>query len=87
MFYFNSRDELFKKPFGAVKCGCDLTFTLFGGDEFTAPYLCIKKGHPFCRTAFSIVFVMLSKLEDNREGVGNLDCAVSLLARSPLRGL
>lgn len=43
MFYFNSRDELFKKPFGAVKCGCEIDFTLYGGDEVTAPYLCIKK--------------------------------------------
>ena len=26
--YFNSRDEFYKKPFGAVKCGTEVTFRI-----------------------------------------------------------
>ena len=43
MYYFNSRDEFFKKPFGAVKQGCQISFKVYGNGESTPPVLCIKK--------------------------------------------
>ena len=43
MYYFNSRDEFFKKPFGAVKQGCPISFKVYGNGENTPPVLCIKK--------------------------------------------
>ena len=47
MYYFNSRDEYYKKPFGAVKEMTEVIFSVSGRDADTAPLLCIKKDGGF----------------------------------------
>ena len=43
MYYFNSRNEYHKKPFGAVKEDVTVHFTVISDSENTVPFLCIKK--------------------------------------------
>ena len=44
-----------------------------------------KKGHPVGDGLDIHFSLLLSQLEDNREGVGYLNSAVTLLSRFPLR--
>ena len=43
MYYFDSRNEIFKKPFGAVKEDTEITFTVHANGETNPPSLCIRK--------------------------------------------
>lgn len=43
MYHFNSRNDFFKKPFGAVKQNETVFFTVTSDIESTPPFLCIKK--------------------------------------------
>jgi len=43
MYYFNSRNDFFKQPFGAVKEKQTVYFTVTSDSESTAPFLCVKK--------------------------------------------
>lgn len=45
MYYFNSRNEYHKKPFGAVKQNTTVQFTVISDDSDYSPFLCIKNDH------------------------------------------
>lgn len=47
MYYFNSRDNFYKKPFGAVEEMSNVIFSVSGDVCDTAPLLCIKKDGGF----------------------------------------
>ena len=62
MYYFNSRNEYHKKPFGAVKENITVTFTVVSDHETMPPFLCIKKDGGF-ETRIAM------KFESNENGI------------------
>ncbi len=62
MYYFNSRNEYHKKPFGAIKENSTITFTVVSDHETVAPFLCIKKDG-------EIENHILMSIESNENGI------------------